>query len=234
MRGPKFANPLPFLRCWTQDPFAVGLPFASSWWTARRLARAALDAAVPHAGPVLELGAGTGVVTEALIELGCPPSEIVAIERDGGLCRDLKRRFRGLHVLQADALNLARTIERAQIPVVRVVLSGLPMRAVPPRAAANCYADAFALMPSGGSIIQYTYGFRPPVDPEIVDRHVIGPKLEATFIGREWRNLPPIGIWGYRKAASLRECDEARRSRITAPMRRAALHSFRTLQSDRD
>lgn len=234
MRGPKFANPLPFLRCWTQDPFAVGLPFASSGWTARRLARAALDAALPQAGPVLELGAGTGVVTAALIEQGCPPGEIVAVERDAGLCRDLKRRFRGLHVLQADALNLGSIIERARIPVVRVVLSGLPMRAIPPRAAANCYGDAFALMPSGGTIIQYTYGFRPPVDPKIVDRHIAGPKLEATFIGREWRNLPPIGIWRYRRTASLRERNEARRGRLTSPTRRAVLHSYRAVQSDRD
>ena len=234
MPNPKFGNPLPFLRCWTKDPFAVGLPFASSCRTARRLARAALDAALPHAGPILELGAGTGVVTEALIEQGCPPSEIVAIERDAGLCRDLKRRFRGLQVLQGDALNLGRIIERAQIPVVRVVLSGLPMRAVPPRAAANCYADAFALMPSGGSIIQDTYGFRPPVDPKIVDRRVAGPTLEATFIGREWRNLPPIGIWGYRCTETLRERNEARRSRLTSPVQRAALQSHRALQSDRD
>jgi phosphatidylethanolamine/phosphatidyl-N-methylethanolamine N-methyltransferase len=48
-------------------------------------------------------------------------------------------------------------------------------------------------MPPGGAIIQYTYGFRPPVDP---DEAV--PKLDATFIGREWRNIPPMGIWRYR------------------------------------
>ena len=193
MRRPALANPLPFLRGWSRDPVAVGLPFASSYWTARRLAQAALDAAVPGNGPILELGAGTGPVTEALIETGCPVQQIVVVERDAELCGSLARRFCGLQVLHGNALELGGILARARISSVRVVLSGLPMRAVPPQAAARCYAQAFQRMPSGGAIIQYTYGFRPPVDP---GEAVL--KLDATFVGREWRNVPPIGIWSYR------------------------------------
>jgi phosphatidylethanolamine/phosphatidyl-N-methylethanolamine N-methyltransferase len=181
------------LRGWSRDPVAVGLPFASSYWTARRLAQAALDAAIPGSGPVLELGAGTGPVTEALIETGCPVDRIVVVERDAELCGSLARRFCGLQVLHGNALELGGILASARISSVRVVLSGLPMRAVPSETAARCYAQAFRFMPSGGAIIQYTYGFRPPVDP---DETVL--KLDATFVGREWRNVPPIGIWSYR------------------------------------
>jgi phosphatidylethanolamine/phosphatidyl-N-methylethanolamine N-methyltransferase len=53
-------------------------------------------------------------------------------------------------------------------------------------------------MPSGGAIIQYTYGFRSPVAPDDVDL-----KLDATFVGREWRNVPPMGIWNYRLSRAL-------------------------------
>ena len=192
-RAPALANPLPFLRGWSRDPVAVGGPFASSYWTARRLAQATSDAAIPGGGPVLELGAGTGPVTEALIETGCPVDQIVVIERDAELCGLLERRFSGLQVLHGNALELGGIVARARLSSVRVVLSGLPMRVVPPEAAARCYSEAFQLMASGGAIIQYTYGFRPPVDP---DESV--PKLDATFVGREWRNVPPMGIWSYR------------------------------------
>jgi phosphatidylethanolamine/phosphatidyl-N-methylethanolamine N-methyltransferase len=195
VRAPPLADPLLFLRGWSRDPVAVGGPFASSFWTARRLARTTLDAAIAGGGPVLELGAGTGPVTEAIIETGCPVDQIVVVERDAELCESLERRFSGLHVLHGNALDLGEILARARISSVRVVLSGLPMRVVPPQAAARCYSQAFQLMPSGGAIIQYTYGFRPPVDP---DEAV--PKLDATFIGREWRNLPPMGIWSYRLA----------------------------------
>ena len=193
VRRPALANPLPFLRGWSRDPVAVGLPFASSYWTARRLAQAVHDAAIPGSGPILELGAGTGAVTEALIETGCAVDQLVVVERDAELCGSLERRFSGLQVLHGDALELGGVLAGARIPSVGVVLSGLPMRVVPQQAAARCYAQAFRLMPSGGAIIQYTYGFRPPVDP---DEAVL--KLDATFIGREWRNVPPMGIWSYR------------------------------------
>jgi phosphatidylethanolamine/phosphatidyl-N-methylethanolamine N-methyltransferase len=189
------SNPLVLLRGWSRDPVAVGLPVASSAWTARRLAQAALEAAIPGSGPVLELGAGTGPVTQALIEAGCPEDQIIVVERDAELCTTLERRFRDLRVLHGDALELGETLARARIPSVSVVLSGLPMRAVAPRAAARCYSGAFGLMPSGGAIIQYTYGFRSPVD---LDRSVL--KLDATFVGREWRNILPMGIWSYRQS----------------------------------
>jgi phosphatidylethanolamine/phosphatidyl-N-methylethanolamine N-methyltransferase len=183
---------LPFVRGWLRDPVGVGLPFPSSGATARRLARAALDASIPGGGPVLELGAGTGAVTRALLEAGCPPQRLVAVERDGELCRSLEARFPGVRVLQADALELDATLALARVGSVSVVLSGLPMRAIATEAAVRCYEDAFRLMPPGGAIIQYTYGLRPPVDPQ-----ESVPPLEAAFVGREWRNFPPMGIWRY-------------------------------------
>lgn len=191
------SNPLVLLRGWSRDPVAVGLPVASSAWTARRLAQAVLEAAIPGSGPVLELGAGTGPVTRALIEAGCPEDQIVVVERDAELCTTLERQFRDLRVLHGDALQLGEILAQARIPSVSVVLSGLPMRAVAPRAAARCYSGAFRLMPSGGAIIQYTYGFKSPVD---LDESVL--KLDATFVGREWRNILPMSIWSYRRSSS--------------------------------
>ena len=187
------SNPLPFVRGWLRDPVGVGLPFPSSGATARRLARAAFDAAIPRAGPVLELGAGTGAVTEALIECRCPADRIVAVERDVELCRALERRFPGLQVIQGDALEVGTVLRNAGLSSVCVVVSGLPMRAIPSDAAGRCYSEAFEAMPPDGAIIQYTYGLRPPVDPRVTR-----PALEATFVGREWRNFPPMGIWRYR------------------------------------
>jgi phosphatidylethanolamine/phosphatidyl-N-methylethanolamine N-methyltransferase len=118
------------------------------------------------------------------------------MERDKELCRILERRFRGLHVLQGDALQSKSVLALAGIQSVCVALSGLPMRAVPTNAAASYYTDLFQVMPEGGAIIQYTYGFRPPVDPHEVDLRPM-----ASFIGREWRNVPPMGIWRYQLTA---------------------------------
>ncbi|HSH99969.1 MAG TPA: methyltransferase domain-containing protein [Reyranella sp.] len=195
LRDASRTGSLPFLRGWLRNPMGVGLPFPSSPWTARRLARAALDAAIPGGGPVLELGAGTGAVTRALIDLGCPVQHIVAVEQDGELCRSLEQRFPGLQVLEGDALALSRTLARSGPSSARAVISGLPMRAIASAAATRFYGDAFAVMPPGGAIIQYTYGMQPPVDPQAAK-----PAFAATFVGREWRNFPPVGIWRYSRA----------------------------------
>lgn len=186
--------PLPFVRGWLRDPVGVGLPFPSSPSTARRLAEAALHASIAD-GLVLELGAGTGAVTAALIDAGCPVRRIVAVEHDAELCRSLERRFPGLAVLEGDALELGALLEAAKLSSLAVVICGLPMRAIPSEAATRCYGDAFDAMPPGGAIIQYTYGLRPPVDPQAAT-----PPFEATFVGREWRNFPPMGIWRYSRA----------------------------------
>ena len=189
------SNPLPYFRGWLRDPVGVGLPFPSSGATARRLAQAAFGAAIPGAGPILELGAGTGAVTQALVENRSWTERVVAVERDAELCRALERRFPGLQVLRGDALDVGTVLRDAGLSSVSAVVSGLPMRAIPAGAAGRCYAAAFAAMPAGGAIIQYTYGFRPPVDPKRTRL-----ALEATFVGREWRNFPPMGIWRYRLA----------------------------------
>src|ERR1700689_897369 len=70
------AEHLHFLGGLIARPKNVGAIAPSSPALARATARQ-IDPAVP--GPVLELGPGTGVVTEALIERGIAPERITAI-----------------------------------------------------------------------------------------------------------------------------------------------------------
>ena len=151
------------------------------------------SAAIPGSGPVLELGAGTGPVTQALLELGCPVDQIVVVERDAELCRPLEQRFSGLHVLHGNALELDEILAGRAHRFGARVLSGLPMRVVPPQAAALAiHRRSSACRPAApSSSIPMASGRR-----SIRDEAEL--KLDATFVGREWRNLPPMGIWSYR------------------------------------
>lgn len=197
-RKPVTADPLAFMRGWLRSPLAVGGPFASSLWTAERIAEATLEAACENSGPMVEVGAGTGSVTDALLRLGCAPERLVVVERDTEMCGLLEERFPGLRVLRGDALRLRETLTQARIRSTSVMLSGLPIRVVPEDAARRFYRDAFGLMPAGGAVIQYTYGLRAPLDPSVARTL----DLDATFVGREWRNLPPMGVWRYRRRAT--------------------------------
>src|SRR5271155_356423 len=77
----------------------------------RALARA-MAAAIgsPTQGLVVELGPGTGPVTQSLIETGVLPERLVLVEYDPGFCRMLERRFGGVRVIQGDAYDLSRTL----------------------------------------------------------------------------------------------------------------------------
>src|SRR3954466_5094278 len=79
-----------FIRRWLANPLKVGALLPSSPFLARLVAR--------HVkfGPddaVVEVGAGTGAVTEALIQAGIPPDRLFVIEIDADMCTYLRRQM---------------------------------------------------------------------------------------------------------------------------------------------
>lgn len=68
--GQKFDEELKFFKGWQRDKRGVGAIAPTSTHTAKRMA-SAVD---PNSSlPVLELGAGTGVITRAILERGVQP-----------------------------------------------------------------------------------------------------------------------------------------------------------------
>jgi len=77
----------------------------------RFLARAmALPVDPSRDGLVVELGPGTGPVTQALVERGIGRQRLVLVEFDHGFCRLLAQRFPGARVVQGDAYDLPKTL----------------------------------------------------------------------------------------------------------------------------
>ncbi len=72
-----------------------------------RTMAAYLDPDVP--GPIVELGPGTGPVTEAIVEQGIDPARLVLVEFDPTFCRLLQARFPAATVVQGDAYSLRRS-----------------------------------------------------------------------------------------------------------------------------
>src|SRR6266446_8719077 len=78
-----------FIRTWIEKPLAIGAVTPSS----RALARTMAGYVDPKlSGPVIELGPGTGPVTDALVAQGVDPSRLVLIEFDPTFCRLLRKR----------------------------------------------------------------------------------------------------------------------------------------------
>ncbi|HEY3776989.1 MAG TPA: rRNA adenine N-6-methyltransferase family protein [Rhizomicrobium sp.] len=180
---------LRFLRSVILRPRAIGAIAPSSPQLARKIAQQ-VDPATP--GAVLELGPGTGVVTEALIARGISAERLIAIEADPDLARLMRKRFPRLRVVEGDAFDLDYALPPDQSGALAAAVSGLPLLNFPSARRRALIAAALARIPSGGPFVQFSYGFTAPVP---ADREL---RVEQTAL--VLANLPPARVWVYRRA----------------------------------
>jgi phosphatidylethanolamine/phosphatidyl-N-methylethanolamine N-methyltransferase len=176
-----------FFRTWIGKPKLTGAIAPSG----RALARA-MAAEVPLGGdlPVLELGPGTGVVTAALIERGIAVRRIVAIEFNPEFCALIRSRYRGVNVVEGDAYDLEATLPQSARGPFAAIVSSLPLLNRAHDERVGLIASALRRVQPGSGLIQFSYGFGPPV-PAQPGR--FGVKRTALVLA----NLPPARVWLY-------------------------------------
>ena len=185
-----FADQRRFLRALIFSPRLTGAVAPSGRVLARAMARAAGEAGD---GIVVELGPGTGPVTQALLGQGVAPSRLLLVEYDANFCAMLARRFVGVRVVQGDAYALGQTLADLKGRRVSAVVSSLPLLNQPPEARARLIHDAFALMGDAGVFVQFTYGPHSPIPSE-----ACAGRYSAGVGAKIWRNVPPARVWTYR------------------------------------
>ncbi len=186
-----------FIKSWFGNPSLAGAVSPSGRFLARTMARY-VD---PHGtGPVVELGPGTGAITEALLQRGVAPSRLLLVEFDAAFCALLRRRFPGVRVVQGDAYHLRETLSPLLEVPASAVVSSLPLLNKPERERLALLAGAFEIMAANGCFIQFTYGLISPVP-----RKNAKLAFDAEVSPPIWLNLPPARVWVYRPAAQLFE-----------------------------
>lgn len=143
----------------------------------------------PAAGPVLELGPGTGVFTRALLANGVAESDLVLVELDQKLAARLRMAFPQALVLCCKAGSVTAELLEGRRPAA--VVSGLPLLNFPDEEVERIIAAAFAVCAPGAALYQFTYGPKCPVAREIRAR--LGLSAERTT--RIWRNVPPASVY---------------------------------------
>jgi len=177
-----------FIRSWIEKPISTGAVMPSGKALARTMA-SYVDPA--SSGPVIELGPGTGPVTEALVAHGVDPARLVLVEFNPTFCRLLRTRYPAATVVQGDAYRLRRLLETYVREPAAAVVSGLPLVTKPLRTRLRLIADAMALLAPAAPFVQFTYAMLPPIP-----KALSGIKAEASEL--IWMNLPPARVWVYR------------------------------------
>ncbi len=175
-----------FFRAWLSAPLRV----ASVTPSGRALSSLMTAEISSQTGTVIELGPGTGVFTEALLQRGVTEENLVLIEYGAQFAEQLNLRFPSARTIQMDAAQLRKIELQPSVPI-GAVLSGLPLLSMPARKLIAILEGAFSHLRPDGALYQFTYGPRCPIPRPLLDR--LG--LKAKFIGGTLANVPPAAVY---------------------------------------
>ena len=177
-----------FLKSWFENPLKTGAVAPSGKALASRMA-SMVDPIIP--GPVVELGPGTGPVTQALLARGVPPERLFVVEFSKDFAKLLRSRFPGVTVIEGDAYDLHGSLDGKLNGPISAIVSSLPMLTRPERQRLQLLRTAFDMMLPGSPFVQFTYMNASPVP-------LVG-GFDAGVSRRIWKNLPPARVWTYRR-----------------------------------
>jgi len=186
-----------FFRQWMRSPLATASMVPSS----RHLARAMVAHLGAEVRRVVELGPGTGVITEALLAHGITPEQLMLVELNAEMHATLVEQFPGCHVIHGDARELPafceRTVGFAGHPV-DAVLSGLGFLSMPDGIVEEILRGCFDVLKPGAPLVLFTYGPRVPVKPHLMQRlGLISRRVDFIV-----RNFPPASVYEVRRAST--------------------------------
>jgi phosphatidylethanolamine/phosphatidyl-N-methylethanolamine N-methyltransferase len=158
----------------------------SSKRLARELAAAVGD--VPPGAVIIELGPGSGCVTEALLRRH-PGARILAVENNPSFARRLSERLPRAHVVEgcASALSAHLSTHGLARAEVAAVVSGLPLLSLPPDLVERICAAVREILLPGRRFVQFTYSAR-----AFRRLHPVGFHQER--LRRVWLNVPPAVV----------------------------------------
>src|SRR6202051_562770 len=159
-KPPRLDDEVRFLRSWIEKPLHMGAVMPSGRVLARTMAQY-VD--IKSEGPVVELGPGTGAITNALIEHGVDQKRLVLVEYNPGFCALLRDRYPLAKVVQGDAYALRDSLGDVLSMPASAVVSALPLVTKPMLTRLKLIRDAFVALAPRAPVVRFTYSVPRPL-----------------------------------------------------------------------
>lgn len=185
----QLAQQYALLRELVRSPGEMGTICPSSSALAEAMAAPISPSALGDDGLVVELGAGTGPVTKALLSNGVPRDRLLVIEKSEPLADCLTKKFPGVDVRCDQAENMEAMAAGREI---RAVVSSLPFRSLPREVSLSIMDAIGRSLSPGGLCVQFTYAL--VGDMPFVPRDFR--KIRTRLV---LRNIPPAKVEVFRK-----------------------------------
>ena len=138
---------------------------------------------------MLELGPGTGIVTEKLLAAGLPEERLVAVEKSERMAGFLREKFPKARIVSGCALELDQVLKGLKFGAV---FSSLPLKAFTADQVERISAAIHNVLLPGAHWIQYSY--------QIINGHAPANSFHAVDSEIVWQNLPPAKVSVYRRS----------------------------------
>lgn len=181
-----------FLLQWIKSPQEMGSLVPSGGRLANAMAR---QVGIRENGTIIELGAGTGVITSVLLKAVSRADQLIVVENNPNLAGLLRGTFPDAQIVERDAAKLGVIAREHNVGEACDIVSGLPFLLLTRKKQYAILKQAFALIGSGGTFVQFTYGPKTPISPKVLNRLGITGKRVA-FV---WRNMPPAFVWRFER-----------------------------------
>ena len=178
-----------FLRCFLKDPGHVGYICPSSRFLERRLVK---SANIENSKCVVELGAGTGGTTQAILNSLPADGNILAIENMQDFIPYLEAiQDDRLKIFQDDALYMGRGIKENNLPSPDTVISGIPFSTMGREHGINVLKSVWDELKPNGLFVAYQ--FRDQVT-RLANEIFGSPKVNLELL-----NFPPMRVYIWEK-----------------------------------
>lgn len=178
-----------FLKSFISSPKAVGSVVPSSRYLVNVIV-AGID--WPTLDSMAELGAGTGVVTEAIDRQRSRESEFLVFESDRSMRAALETRYDSVAV-HDNALDLRKVMESRGLSGLDCIVSGLPFVNFSQADRKFLLKEFHDLLNPGGIFValQFSRNIRP-------DLKALYDEMDMTHV---WANVPPAFVYHCRRAS---------------------------------
>lgn len=145
-----------FFKSFLKNPGRTGSMIQSSPFLVRKMTE---PVDWKRAKIVVEFGAGTGVVTEKILEKMSQGAILLCFEIDEVLFSKLKKRFSDprIKLIHAGAENLGKYLKKYNFREVDYIISGLPLVSLPKKIGALIIAEIQKHLKRGGKYVQFQY-----------------------------------------------------------------------------
>ncbi|MEE9453888.1 MAG: rRNA adenine N-6-methyltransferase family protein [Paracoccaceae bacterium] len=140
---------------------------------------------------VVEIGAGTGAVSQGILNAGVAQHNLTMIELNPQFCTALAAKFPKTRVLNC----MAQDMQAHGVVKASTVISSLPLLNIPGEIQKAILQTVFTILPADGKMVQFTYGPRAPISDELCQDL----NLTVERRGKTWLNLPPATVYVYRQ-----------------------------------